>query len=106
MTKRARVWSAEARRQLLEDLDESGMSVAGFARGREISAWTIYSWRRQERERKHEDGSAEFIRVRVAPKREGPTPLEVELSDGVRVNVRAGFDEGELRRLLGVLASC
>lgn len=106
MTRRARKWSDDARRQLLEDLDGSGMSVAAFARERGVTAWTIYSWRRQKRAREHEDGSAEFIRVRVMPKSEGPAPFEVDLRDGVRVHVRAGFDEIELRRLLGVLASC
>lgn len=108
MTKRARVWSVEERRQLLTELEGCGMSVAAFAQKHGVSAWSIYSWRRQERERKNkrEDGPTEFIQVQVAPSRESLAPLEVELTDGVRVHVRAGFDEDELRRLLGVLASC
>ena len=108
MARRARTYSDGERGRLLEELEESGLSVAAFARERRISAWTIYSWRRQKRERQvqKEDGSAPFIQVKVAPSGSFPAPLEVELNDGVRVRVPSDFDEHVLRRLLGVLASC
>jgi len=108
MARRARTWRTRERRQLLAELSESGLSVAAFARDRGVSAWTIYSWRRQERERGQveEDEPAPFIQVKVAPNREAPAPLAIELRDGLRVHVPTGFDEHELRRLLNVLSSC
>ena len=49
---------------------------------------------------------AQFLQVRVAQEASVPSVIEVELRAGLRVRVPLGFDEGELRRLLGVLTSC
>jgi hypothetical protein len=35
-----------------------------------------------------------------------PAPFEVWLANGVSLNVTIGFDEAELRRLVGVLSGC
>lgn len=108
MARRAKSWSKTERRRLLRDLESSGQTVAAFARDLGISAWTIYSWRRQERERRapREEELPSFVQLKVASSEVPAQPLEVELEDGKRVRVPVGFDEEALRRLLGVLASC
>jgi transposase-like protein len=108
MTKRAGTRTRADRRKLLAELEKSGESVAGFARKLGVSPWTIYSWRRQEREGRAngKEERPEFVQVRVAPRRDEPAPLEVELREGIRVRVPSDFDGEALRRLLGVLASC
>jgi len=108
MARRKRIWSDSERAALLAELAESGMSVAAFAREHGMSAWTIYSWRRQERERQQvEEGErSPFIQVRLSRSPRATAPLAIELREGLRVHVPTGFDEHDLRRLLGVLASC
>lgn len=97
-----------AMRQLLAEQEASGLSVASFARQREVAAWTLYDWRRRlrERARRERAGKASFIQVKVRPEWRAPSTIQVEVRAGVRVHVPVGFDEGELRRLLGVLGSC
>ena len=103
--------SAEERSALLVALEQSGLKVSEFARERGLSAWTLYAWRRQHREnlkadRKPTRDPAGFIEVRVAPKPRSIAPLSIDLENGRRVSVPHGFDAGELRRLLEVLATC
>lgn len=93
---------------LLAEQEKSGLSVARFARERGISAWSLYEWRRRLRKEGGRGArrSQRFVQVRVVGEPAGPSTIAVELPAGARVHVPRGFDEDELRRLLGVLESC
>lgn len=92
--------------RLLAEQEASGLSVAAFARERGVPTWTLYDGRRRLRKRKGRAKGADFVQVHVRPVQLPPSPIEVDLKTGIRVRVPAGFDADELRRLLGVLASC
>ena len=95
----------EGVRKLLAEQEASGLSVAAFARERGVSTWTLYDGRRRLQKRKARAKARDFVQVHVRSVQAAPS-IEVELEAGMRVRVPAGFDEDELRRLLGVLASC
>ena len=106
MAKREGKRRDEGVRELLAEQEASGLNVAAFARERGVSAWTLYDGKRRLRKRKAGAKAGDFVQVHVRPVQAAPSSLEVELEGGMRVRVPAGFDEVELRRLLGVLASC
>ena len=89
---------------VLADLAASGMSTAAFARKHGLSASKLY--RLQARANSKRDRGA-LVPLRVS-KRAAPmgAPLELVLSGGQRLLIRADFDEAALRRLMGVLARC
>jgi len=99
-------WSVRAAemRKLLAEQEASGLSTARFARERGVSSWALYKWRRRLRD---EDGEVgQFIQLKVAVPAEHAPTLAISCLLCVRVDVPRGFDEGDLRRLLGVLSSC
>lgn len=104
MAKRGEARRAEMR-ELLAAQESSGLSVARFAHEHGISSWTMYKWRRRLRE-ESEEGKPPFVEVRVVEEGGPARAMAVELESGIRVHVPGGFDESELRRLLGVLSSC
>lgn len=96
---------------LLEALSAAGGNTAAFARERGLAPWKLYEAQRVAagRSPRQRQCSADrvFSRVRVVEERATlPEPLELVLASGHRLRVPAGFDEGTLRRLLGVLTSC
>lgn len=93
-------------RKLLVEQRASGLSVAAFARERGVSPRTIYEGRRRLLKRKAHVEDIDLVQVHVRPVLPASSLIEVDLKSGVRVRVPAGFDAGELRRLLAVLASC
>ena len=95
-------------RALLARQAESGLSVTDFAATAGVSAWTLYGWRRRLAGNAGcQDDPPRLVEVSVVPT---PTPMStgmrVELRSGHCLDVRAGFDDHELRRLIGVLESC
>lgn len=95
-------------RAVLERQAESGLSVTDFAASAGVSAWTLYDWRRRLAGSDGDRGAApRLVEVTVVPT---PAPtgtgIRVRLRSGHRLDVRAGFDDHELRRLIGVLESC
>jgi hypothetical protein len=95
--------------ELLDEQEESGLSVAGFAEERGLSAATLYSWRRRlGRASVHKRGAA-LIEVCVA-EGEGShgsaTRMIVKTADGTSIELDVDFDETALERLLGVLDRC
>ena len=100
--------SAEEIAQLLPELESSGLSVAEFARQRDIPAHRLYWARRRVRARSQGRGTiAEFHEVSVVDDsmRNG-SPVELKLPSGALIRVTRDFDEVALRRLIGVLLSC
>ena|SRR5688572_4538602 len=97
----------ERARRLVAEQESSGLSVARFARERGLSAWTLYDWKRRSRDQLREVRAerSRFVEVKLGTAAEAPA-LVVETPRGLRVRVPRGFDEGELRRLIGALSSC
>jgi hypothetical protein len=93
---------------LLERHAESGLSVAEFAARAGLSAWTLYQWRRRlSKGAKPQAASARLVEVSVVPAAVARgSGLAVELRSGHRIEVGGGFDDHELKRLIGVLESC
>ena len=91
---RVRFW-----RGLIEEQRQSGESVSGFCRDREVSTASFYNWRR----RLAEEGVAEkFVAIEL------PSPptracCEIVLPDGCRVVVPPGHDPDSLRSILSIL---
>jgi len=99
----------EARwRALIREQESSGRTVQEFARGRGLSAASLYWWRSHLLRRGRERGA----RVALAPVRllrSEPSPhsisagFEVVLRNGRRVIVPADYDAESLRQLVAEL---
>ena len=89
---------------LLEEQQSSGLTIAAFAKSKNVAPWSLYNAR--TRARKEEKGSFSEIAI-VSERREQPVDLiELVLPSGLTLRVRSDFDDVTLRRLLGVLATC
>jgi len=103
----------EEMRAAFARFEESGLTLKAFGEREQISYTTLQYWRRRFRDEvvAPKDGDTVALApVHVVPD-ETPASLpgerfEVWLSNGVSLEVPRGFDEGELRRLVGVLLSC
>ena len=94
-------------RGLISEQSESGKSIAGFCRDRELPVCQFYEWKK--RLRQADTGNfvavvaAEPLQVSVTSIPEQSVPIEIRLSRGRSVLVGPGFDANHLRRLLSVL---
>jgi transposase-like protein len=99
-------WYAEA----LEAQTASGLSVAEFAGRIGVSTPTFYAWRRRLGASAPRELPAKLVEVTVTRASSGATAvrdLVVRLCSGRRsIDVPAGFDDAELRRLVATLESC
>jgi len=87
-------------RRLIAELEASGESPSSFADRHGVNEKTVCWWRSQFRREKTAVG---FVDVEVVDERRAPD-LIVELGEsGLRVRVAAGFDAGEVRRLVCAL---
>ena len=94
--------------------EESGLSLRAFGKREGITYSKLIYWRRRFREEESGDhwrkdqGASAFAPVNVVP--DAPqiavNAIAVWLANGVSLEVPAGFDEGELRRLVGILSAC
>jgi hypothetical protein len=93
--------TAEEWRRLVGEWRASGLPGRSFAMARGVNAHTLawWAWRLRSRARGLAEPTVTFAEVVVA---EPARPFIVEVG-GVRVQVPAGFDAGELRRLVGAL---
>ena len=103
-------WSPSETRRVLEDLQASGLSVAEFARQRQIAPHRVYWARRRARAAAKQTQprvEAEFSEVIVADHpRPHTAPIELRLPSGITISVARDFDDVALRRVLGLLAAC
>lgn len=108
---------AEHYRRLLAAHEESGQSLRAFAASRGVSEWTLYAWRRRFRLEKEEKAEREDARsapadrlvgVQVVGERSRPAAARfaIELRCERRIEVRDGFDERELTRLIEAVERC
>jgi transposase-like protein len=104
------------RRRILDRWDRSGLSAAAFAPSVGVSPWTLYAWRRRERELAAPAPSPctaivpAFVELAV-DESAAPAPLqcsaaiEIALPRGLAVRVSPGFDAGTLRRVVDALVA-
>jgi transposase len=111
---RRRRWTAAEKLQIVEESLSSGLSVAEFARRRDIHPNLLHSWRRQMKtgELPARDGEARFVPVAVAApsapvlQESGAgveVMVEVVLRNGRVLRLSDGIDPGQLAQLADVL---
>lgn len=93
-------------REVLRELDASGLSVREFAEVHRHTESTLWRSRRRLREAEASDESLEVLPVSIRESRSPGAGLVVELAGGRRILVPASFDGDELRRLVAVIESC
>ena len=101
---------AEEMRELFARWKNSGQSLMAFGKQEGVSYSRLLYWRRKFRGEDPGADTAELVPVHIVsdpPATEArPQPFEVWLANGVALNIAAGFDEHELRRLVDVLSTC
>ena len=105
---------AEEMGQLLRRWRKSGLSLLAFSRREELSYSKLQYWARKlggSRTAGKKSQAVDLAPLHVVPDKapcEPPKPevLSVWLTNGVALEVPAGFDEVELRRLLEILSAC
>lgn len=108
---RTPTWSAAEREQVLDELSASGLSVAEFARCRQIPAYRLYWAKRRSQSgsdsRLGADVHSEFEQVSITdgPQTHGSS-IDLLLRSGMSIRVTRDFDEVTLRRLIGFLSPC
>ena len=101
---------------MLDRWDRSGLSAAAFAPSVGVSPWTLYAWRRRERELSSVSASSctaivpAFVELAVddpaAPtSSQRSAAIEIALPRGLALHVRPGFDAETLRRVVDALIS-
>jgi hypothetical protein len=102
------VWYSEA----LAAQAASGLSVAAFAGRIGVSVPTLYMWRRRLGPCQAREVPARLVELTVTrtpsmPDATSASAMVVRLCSGRRsIDVPAGFDDDELRRLVAALESC
>jgi len=108
---------------LIERWEASGQTQRAFAEQEGVTYSAFQYWRRRLQRSARETRRAartaapsspvELAPVRIVPDSPAADPpaargpaFEVRTASGLSVAVPPGFDEGELRRLLGALAAC
>lgn len=99
-------WTAEQAGRVLRALDESGLSQKEFCEREGLIPERLRRWQRKLG-RRRTGSSPSGVELRpvqvVGHDRMDGRPFELELPEGVRLQVPCDFDEGSLTRLLGVL---
>jgi hypothetical protein len=91
---------------VLRALDESGLSRREFCEREGLIPERLRRWQRKLGRRRVGPPSSGLelrpVQLEEEDRRDG-RPFELELPEGVRLQVPCDFDEGSLTRLLGVL---
>lgn len=93
---------AEAER-LVRDFEQSGLTRKAFCTARGVAVHTLDYYRHRERARRVATPAEEFLPVELVGSTPANVGLRVELANGRRIVVEAGFDVGHLKRLISVL---
>lgn len=93
---------AEAER-LVRDFEQSGLSRRAFCTARGVALHTLDYYRYRDRVRRQAGGAEQLVPVELVDPSAPGGGLRVELANGRRVVVEAGFDASHLKRLLAVL---
>ena len=95
-------------RQIVHDLERSGLATKDFAERNGLTASAVYYWRRRLADEPKEMPSTSLAVsfVEVLPEQSLPTPAapyEVGLRNGRTITVPPAFDDVVLSRLLAVV---
>jgi hypothetical protein len=93
---------SEAER-LVRDFEQSGLSRKGFCTARGVALHTLDYYRHRDRDRRRVAGAEHLVAVELIDPTATGGSLRVELANGRRFVVEAGFDASHLKRLLAVL---
>ena len=88
--------------RLVRDFEQSGLTRKAFCTARGVAVHTLDYYRHRERTRRASTSVEELLPVELI----GTTAsggLRVELANGRRIVVEAGFDVSHLKRLIAVL---
>ena len=87
--------TAEQRQRVVAHYEQSGLSRRDYCAEHRLSVNTLDNWRRKVRAT-----TKKFVRVELTPA-PSRSRLTLVLTNGRRIETEAGFDEGELTRLIG-----
>lgn len=92
-------------REIVEQQRGSGLTITAFCRRMGVAQASFFAWRRKLRAGVSLRGLGEmFAEVKVAPQpATGSSAIELRLSNGRCVLVRAGFDQRTLLELVATL---
>lgn len=88
---------------LIRDFEQSGLTRKAFCEARGIAVHTLDYYRHRERSRRGAPAGGELLPVELMDGTPPGSGLRVELANGRRILVEAGFDVLQLKRLLAVL---
>lgn len=87
----------------MRDFEQSGLSRKAFCTARGVALHTLDYYRHRERVRRRDAGAEQLVAVELIDPAAAVGGFRVELANGRRVVVEAGFDASHLKRLLAVL---
>ena len=93
---------AEAER-LVRDFEQSGLSRKAFCAARGVALHTLDYYRHRDRVPRQVGGAEHLVPVELIDSTPAVSVLRVELANGRRILVEAGFDGLHLKRLLAAL---
>lgn len=93
---------SEAER-LVQDFEQSGMTRKAFSNARGVALHTLDYYRHRDRVRRSATAAEQLLPVELIGSAPGSNGLRVELANGRRIVVEAGFDALHLKRLVTVL---
>ena len=104
VAERRRRSQAEAE-SLVRDFEQSGQKRKAFCSARGVALHTLDYYRARYRRRRAASSGQELLPVELISAPSAGGGLRVELANGRRIVVEAGFDIGHLKRLIAVLES-
>ena len=102
VVERRRLSQAEAE-SLVQDFEQGGLSRKAFSSARGVALHTLDYYRARYRARRAVPGTEELLPVDLISTPKVSDGLRVELANGRRIVVKAGFDVAHLMRLVAVL---
>ena len=87
---------------LVRDFEQSGLSRKAFCTARGVALHTLDYYRHRDRVRQ-QVGAEHLVPVELIDPTPSAGSLRVELGNGRRILVEAGFDASHLKRLVSIL---
>ncbi len=108
MSRSRTVRSPEEISSILQQFDESDLSVAAFCREVELASSTLHLWLRKRAESEERPRSTRaFQRLEIIPSAHSPSPsLELSLPSGITLRVHGLVDFDQLELVLETVLAC
>ena len=98
-----RSWSQAEAESLVQDFEQSGLSRKAFSSARGVALHTLDYYRARYRTRRAATAAEELLPVDLIGTPSVSGGLRVELANGRRIIVEAGFDVSVLKQLVAAL---